>query len=158
MKICPKCNGDQFVKTTPSTFVLTCGDCGHVMTVQRTPCTHEDQVRHDRRPGEDGPRVFCSNCDLELTGQANHWNSITVKLPALFAQDHIARDLPHGEVLSENKRYVTVRIDEQAVIDEWLADADYYSNPYQFSEDWETRHSMARSAKRCIEIIKEATA
>ncbi len=120
MKICPECNGDQYVKNAPCTYVLTCGDCGHVMTV---------------------PRPF----------------SITLKLPVLFAQDHIARDLPHGEVLSENNRYVTVRVTTQAVIDEWLGDADYYSNWRQFSEDWETRHSMARSAKRCIEIIKEAT-
>ena len=119
-------------------------------------CQHTSQVKHDRRPWEDGPRVFCQNCDLELTHQLNHFNAITVQLPVMFAADHIERDLPHGEVLSENKRYVTLRIEAQAVADEWLSDADYYSDPDQFAEDWEARHSMARSAKRCTEILQAA--
>lgn len=51
---------------------------------------------------------------------------IELTLPVLFWEDHVARDLPGGEVQAYKGNDVVVRLDAPTY-DELLSDADYYS-------------------------------
>ncbi len=81
---------------------------------------------------------------------------LTVRLPRLFAEDHYERDLPTGELVSESKRFMTFRITDKETLDEWISDASFYSDVTGM--DFEAMHSIARSARRCVEILRGVSA
>ena len=59
---------------------------------------------------------------------------IEVTLPVLFWEDHVARDLPGGEVQAYKGTDVVLRMD-RATYDEVLSDADHYSTLGSLSPD-----------------------
>lgn len=79
---------------------------------------------------------------------------LTIRLPRLFAEDHMMRECATGELISENGRYMTFRITDQATFNDWSSDADYYSDATGF--DFSNMHSMCRSARSCQKILLAA--
>lgn len=51
----------------------------------------------------------------------------TIKLPAMFYEDHEGRELPSGDVLKRGKRLVTVQCDDET-LDEIESDAKHYAS------------------------------
>lgn len=51
-----------------------------------------------------------------------------IKLPPVFYWDHVARDLPGGQLLRETKSFVEVELSEEDAR-ELLDDAEYYADP-----------------------------
>jgi len=79
--------------------------------------------------------------------------TVTVKkyrLLARFYDDHVARDLPGGRLISRRKNEVTVEL-TAAEFDEMLSDARHYSDRSQFEWDQQYLCSSAEGTVRRLE-------
>jgi hypothetical protein len=77
---------------------------------------------------------------------------VTVTLPRTFADDHEARECATGEVVRRSARTTTYRITDRDTFDDWLSDANYYSDQIGF--DFEGMRAVCRSARRTLEILE----
>ena len=78
----------------------------------------------------------------------------TIQLPVKFYDDHVSRDLPGGEEIKRNKRYVTLLANE-ATIEEIRDDADYYADEYGpcGKGGWDADPGLRAAAQRCKDAI-----
>jgi hypothetical protein len=83
---------------------------------------------------------------------------IEVTVPVLFWQDHVARDLPGGEVQAYKGDDVVIRMD-RATYDELLSDAQHYTtmgaSPWDY--DWSYLDVLRESASITVARLKAVT-
>lgn len=75
----------------------------------------------------------------------------TIKLPNVFYDDHLERDLPTPEDVGKAKSYVTVRADDPA-LHELLNDAEFYASPW--GPDGEGLGGLRASARATVRAIR----
>tara|TARA_Y100000310_G_C20025297_1_gene509305 strand:- start:60 stop:332 length:273 start_codon:yes stop_codon:yes gene_type:complete len=83
-----------------------------------------------------------------------------IDVPAVFASDHVDRELPSGELLETGKRYWKFAC-SQDEIKEWLSDAHFYAdeNYWRSATDNNPKGEFGnllpiiKSAKRAIKIV-----
>jgi len=72
-KVCPKCNGDQWVGYEEQHYRLVCGDCKHVVNVIKTGaqcvcCETTENLSVDEEHGH----VVCNDCCEPAPPSVNH--------------------------------------------------------------------------------------
>ena len=73
-----------------------------------------------------------------------------IKIPKLFYDDHLARDLPSPKILKETKtNYFIAKTDEH--IYELFDDAEYYYNEMEINE----MRGLITSARATIKALQE---
>ena len=79
-----------------------------------------------------------------------------VDIPAIFASDHVARELPSGKLLKTGKRHWKFFCDFDE-IEEWLSDAKFYAdeNYWRDATEFEEIKSIVRSAQRTVKILEK---
>ena len=77
-----------------------------------------------------------------------------ISLPAIFAADHCSRELPSGDLVKENKRFLTFDCTEDQLQD-WLSDAYFYSNIEWMSGDTGQFSSLQQSARSTFSRIRK---
>ena len=81
-----------------------------------------------------------------------------IDIPACFASDHFERDLPSGECIKTTKRLWTFVCTFEE-LEEWLSDADYYSDCAGFGWDMGTEAlGMQSSARATVKRVEKLLA
>ena len=80
-------------------------------------------------------------------------NGYLFKIPRLFYNDHVERDLPAPTVIRENKTHYWISLDGKH-IDEFLSDADYYSSYEGMGKEYYGIVASARATIRAAEKAK----
>ena len=75
---------------------------------------------------------------------------LLITLPPMFAKDHTERECLTGEIVRETYRGITYRIVDAETFDDWYSDADLYSTPGQFDNEYK---SLCASALRAYAIL-----
>lgn len=77
--------------------------------------------------------------------------TVTVDVPAVFHQDHCARDLPGGTVVKRLSRTVRIALDREEY-DELLSDAEHYAG-YAMDE-WTEGLGVRLSARATVKALR----
>ena len=78
-----------------------------------------------------------------------HTQTVTVKLPTRFYDDHADRGLPAGDLVKRTKRYVVVELDA-AAYGELISDAEHYADRSQFDQRDPFLRGLCTSAKATV--------
>jgi|TARA_R100000149_G_C5859141_1_gene125548 hypothetical protein len=80
-------------------------------------------------------------------------NGYLFKVPKLFYDDHVARELPAPTVIRENKTHYWISLGG-AHIDEFISDAEYYSFYEGMGREYHGIVASARATLRAYEKAK----
>ena len=83
------------------------------------------------------------------TNPEKKMNTVIIRIPRFFYDDHEERDLPTPPAIKANKRHVWIDLEHEDV-HELLSDADFYGN----SGGWDCGTGLGNSARATIKAIK----
>lgn len=78
----------------------------------------------------------------------------TFRLPPRFYEDHVARDLPAGELVRETSKAVIVRLSEEER-SELRDDAHHYATEREYRRDYPGLVASARATLRALDLPRE---
>ena len=141
-----------------TTTTTTCIRCG----IDLTPSAHENTrdgfvwISYSWNPGE-GKSIICRDGMLHTAAERLPSREVrfdgptrVYTLAAKFFFDHVSRDCVHGEIISETKRSVKVRMDEKLYV-ELMSDAICWSDPSDFDSDMRNLCASARATVEALE-------